>query len=377
MLRFEDGAVQFRQRLIVSLISHRPLLIRNIRSDDLENPGLKDYEVSFLRLLDQMTNGSKLEINSTGTQLKFLPGVLIGADEVEHNCPPSRGVGWFLEGILPLAAFGKEHTQLTLHGVTEGTYHQDPSVDYLKSSILPLLSQFGIGTEEDEAPPPSIRVVSRGAPPDGRGTVEFFCPIAKELHPIDMLDPGLVKRIRGTAVSCRVPSSSTGRVAHAAKGVLQRLLPDIWVHTDVNNSRGKRDGGNRNNNPSLGLVLRAESTMGCVWTAECCIDTESERGAELPEDLGQRGAAMLLEEIRRGGCIDTTAQSLVLLLMCLGPEDVARIRLGTLSQYTIQSLRLYKQVLGVEFKVKPDHDTKTVIMSCLGTGYRNMAKAST
>ena len=63
--------------------------------------------------------------------------------------------------------------------------------------------------------------------------------------------------------------------------------------------------------------------------------------------------------------------------MSLGPEDVARVRLGTLSQYTIESLRLIKQVFGVEFKIKADSDTKTVLLSCLGTGYRNMAKAST
>ena len=76
-LRFDDGATQFRQRLVVSILSHRSLLIRNIRADDLENPGLKDYEASFLRLIDQMTNGSRMEINNTGTQLKFRPGILL------------------------------------------------------------------------------------------------------------------------------------------------------------------------------------------------------------------------------------------------------------------------------------------------------------
>ena len=85
----------------------------------------------------------------------------------------------------------------------------------------------------------------------------------------------------------------------------------------------------------------------------------------------------LLEEIRHGGCVDTGLQSLALLWMCLTPEDVSRIHLGTLLSYTIESLRLIKQVLGIEFKVKPDNESKTVLLSCLGTGYRNMARAST
>ena len=128
---------------------------------------------------------------------------------------------------------------------------------------------------------------------------------------------------------------------------------------------------------------------------------------ELPEDLGKRSSALLLHEIHAGGCVDTSCQSFALLMMCLTPEDVSRIRLGPLSQYTIASLRLYKEALGVEFKLRVDDNTeqqendeeeddydydeeeensfrrkrkfdqRTVICSCLGIGYRNMARAST
>ena len=107
------------------------------------------------------------------------------------------------------------------------------------------------------------------------------------------------------------------------------------------------------------------------------MDYKSSTERELPEDLGTRGAAMLLEEIRRGGCVDTGMQSLALFWMCLTPEDVSRIRLGTITPYTIESLRLFHEALGIEFKVKADHETKTVLLSCLGTGYRNMARAAT
>ena len=121
---------------------------------------------------------------------------------------------------------------------------------------------------------------------------------------------------------------------------------------------------------------------------------------ELPEDLGKWSATLLLHEIHAGGCIDTSCQSFALLMMCLTPEDVSRIRLGPLSQYTVVSLRLYKEALGVEFKLRVEEDRgrgngdeddsdeddydgkgdrgqKTVVCSCLGIGYRNMARAST
>lgn len=370
-LRFEDGAAQFRQRLVVSLLSHRPLLIKNIRANDLENPGLKDYEASFLRLIDSMTNGTKMEINATGTQLRFQPGVLLGGD-IEHECPDSRSIGWFLEGILPLAPFGKESLSITFTGITDGLSEVDPSPDYLRASAIPLFSVFGVGVDDEEQGA-QVRVIRRAAAPTGGGQVHFFCPMTKVLQPIDYTDPGKIKRIRGNAISCKIVSSSmAARVAYAAKGVFHKLLPDVWIHTDAHTPKKNGCGPS----PGLSLVVTSESTTGAVYTAECCLD-QSERGKELPEDLGQRGAYLLLEEIRRGGCLDTHCQSFALLLMCLTPEDVSRIRLGTLSQYTVETLRLLKRAFDVEFKVTPDNETKTVMMSCLGTGYRNMAKAST
>ncbi len=364
-------------------------------------PGLRDYEASFLRLLDRMTDGTRIEINNTGTQVKFHPGVLIGGEH-EHVCPvasnegnddgdddddsQARSIGWYLEGILPLAPFGKEPLHVVLEGITDGTCAVDPSPDYLKTAVLPWLTQFGVGGEDQQdfsssSANPYIRVIQRGAAPLGGGKVEFHCPIVRnELRPIDVTDPGLIKRIRGTVVSCKIPPSSAARAAHSAKGLFLRLLPDVWITTDVHSSRrqAKSGAGTCGPSPGMSLVLTAETTSGTSLTAECCLDARKQKERmELPEDLGQRGAAMLLEEIRRGGCLDTHAQSIILLWMCLGPEDVARVRIGTLTPYTIQALRLYKQILGVEFKVQPDMETKTVVLSCLGIGYRNMARAST
>lgn len=375
-MKFEDGAVQFRQRLVVSILSHRPVLIRNIRADDIEMPGLREYEASFLRLLDRMTNGTSVEINSTGTQLRFKPGVLVGG-EIEHTCPDIKSVGWFLEGIMALAPFGKESLQLTLNGTTDSLSHLDPSPDYIATSILPLFIKFGIGADTDEGPPPSIKVTKRGAAPLGGGQVVFTCPIVREIpQPIDLTDSGKIKRVRGTVVSCKIPPSSAARVAHSSKGLLHRLLPDVWVHTDTHSSKKGKSGG-CGPSPGLSVCLATESNTGIILAAETCMDANKDgRGALLPEDLGIRAAAMLLEEVRKGGCIDTGAQSIAFLLMCLGPEDVSRIRVGTLSQYSIVSLRLFKTAFDVEFKVRTDDDSKTVVLSCLGSGYRNMARAS-
>ena len=51
-----------------------------------------DYEASFLRLLEKLTNGSRIDISYTGTTVAFRPGVLVGG-KVEHDCGTSRAVG--------------------------------------------------------------------------------------------------------------------------------------------------------------------------------------------------------------------------------------------------------------------------------------------
>jgi RNA 3'-terminal phosphate cyclase-like protein len=430
-LRFDDGAIQFRQRIVVSILSHRALLLRNIRSNNscTDNDtllfGLQAHEASFLRLIDQMTNGSHIEINASGTQLLFRPGILLGGS-IQHDCPidvipttssattttqsasastsatttPSsttinfvttRSIGWYIEGILPLAPFGKEPLSISFTGITDGLCAHDPSCDYLRASALPILCRFlGLSSakssssrsDQDRDPldahatPPTIRIGRRGAAPLGGGTASFYSPVVRSaLVPLDLTDVGKFKRVRGTATTTKLVSSSlAARVAYACKGVLHQLLPDVWIHTD--NYTVKQHGCGPS--PSCTLLLTAESTTtGVTMSAEVCLDTLASSSRELPEDLGVRGAIALLEEIRRGGCVDTGVQSLVVLLMCLTPEDVSRVRIGTLSPYTIESLRLLKMAFGVEFKCQPDPETKTILLSCLGTGYKNMARAST
>ena len=85
-------------------------------------------------------------------------------------------------------------------------------------------------------------------------------------------------------------------------------------------------GDNAGLSPGFGICLAAETTEGTLYTAECT----AERGSQ-PEELGLVAGNMLLEEIAKGGCVDTTHQSLALTMMALGPEDVYKLRLGKLS----------------------------------------------
>lgn len=92
-------------------------------------------------LLDKLCNGTRVDINHTGTVVKYKPGLLIGG-KITHDCPPSRAIGYFLEAIICMAPFAKKPFALTLTGVTNN--EQDPSVDVLRTVTLPLIRRFGV-----------------------------------------------------------------------------------------------------------------------------------------------------------------------------------------------------------------------------------------
>ncbi|KAG9486733.1 hypothetical protein GDO78_006880 [Eleutherodactylus coqui] len=281
-LRFE-GCNFFRQRLVLSTLSGRPVKIQRIRVKD-ESPGMREFEASFIRLMDKITNGSRIEINETGTSLYYQPGLLLGGT-LEHDCNIQRSIGYYLESLMCLAPFMKHPLRITLH-------------------VSP---QIG------------------------------------------------------------------NRIVESARSVLNKFLPDIYIHTD------HLKGANSGKSPGFGLSLVAETTEGCVISAELASSPQGQGATVLPEDLGKNCAKLLLEEIYRGGCVDSINQSLVLLLMTLGQQDVSKVLLGPLSPYTIEFLRHLKSFFQIMFKIESKtleerKGAEKVLMTCVGVGFSNLSK---
>ncbi|KAI9342380.1 RNA 3'-terminal phosphate cyclase domain-containing protein [Obelidium mucronatum] len=367
ILRFE-GHLHLRQRLLLATISGRTVRIDKIRQNEDEFPGLADYEVSFLRLLEKLTNGSHLEISYTGSSLLYKPGVITGG-KITHDCPPSRAIGYFLEPLIAIAPFAKVAFHLTLNGITNDNV--DICVDTLRTVTLPTLKKFLPSIETSNAPL-DLKITKRGAPPLGGGQVIFQCPIIKSLKPgVLLTDPGLgVKRIRGIAYATRISPQMANRVVDSARSLLSRYIPDVYLYTDV--YKGAESG----KGPGYGVSLVAETTTGVLYSAEWIVGhLQNDYTFPTPEDLGIRAARVLLTEIRKGGCVDANSQWLAILLLALGPEDVGKVRVGTLTPFSIQLLRDLKQFLGVVFKIGEEpQEEGTVVLTCLGTGYVNVNK---
>jgi len=367
-----NGCNFLRQRLILSVLSAKPVKITKIRHKS-EDPGIRDFEASLLRLLDKITNGSKMEVSDTGTSITFKPGLLLGG-RIEHDCGTEHSIGYFLEVLVALGPFCKNPLHAVLTGVTNNQI--DPSVDLIKSSCLPVLKKFILDDEGLE-----LKVQKRGAAPLGGGQVVFKCPVKRKVKPVQVVDQGKIKRVRGVAWAVRVSPGVVNRVVESAKGKLLKFLPDVYIYTD--HFTGLKSG----KSPGFGVMLTAETTTGVMLSAEACSNASGSGVVSVPEDVGLLAAQRLLEEIYRGGCADSLSQSLAALYMCLGQTDVSKYLVGPLSPYTIQFLKHIRDYLDLMFKLetqkKGDGDEELklgadkVLMTCIGVGFSNLSKRTT
>lgn len=383
-------------RLVLSTLLGRAIHISQIRPSSPTNPGLSPSEVSFLRILEALTNGSHIEISYTGTVLLYKPGLITGSaagsganaagvirQELASN--NTRGLSYFLLPLCLLAPFSKAkfNVLFTGPGVITSSVEKwgDMSVDSVRTAILPLFEKFGIERELE------LRVLQRSNPGPrgmgGGGEVQLLfghqVRLPKTLH---LLSPGRIKKVRGVAYATGVSGSNNARSIEAARGILNAFVSDIYIFSDMGSaslvSAPERNNPNAKKKVGLGfgLSLVAESTSGCLFSADAASPPE---GGQPPEDIGRLCAFKLLESLERGGCVSAEAAPLVLVLMSMGSEDVGRVQLGkdvVASQNVIQLARDLNAfgAPGWGFREAGEDKSEELVVSIVGTGIGNVGR---
>ncbi|KAH7087040.1 RNA 3'-terminal phosphate cyclase/enolpyruvate transferase [Paraphoma chrysanthemicola] len=397
LLQF-TGHRHLTTRLLLATLTGRPVRISQIRSTST-NPGLTRHETNFIRLLDSITNGAQIQFSMTGTTLVYRPGLITGSAEglgaaggvIRHEIPREcarRGVSWWLIPLCILAPFSKGNVNVTFHGegcVTSSTTSGDPSADTVRTAILPLYKSFGIDRNIE------LRILKRScAPQTGKsagGEVQLVfnhqVRLPKTLH---LLNPGRVKKIRGVAYCIEVPKSNNERMIHEARGILNKFVPDTYIFSDASpapliptttTTKGSSSSGKVKGAVGFGLSLVAESSTGCIYSADICSPPE---GGIPPDEIGRQCAFQLLEKISQGGCVESLAAPTVLMLMAMGSEDVGRLALGRdvlASEEVIQLARDSKAFGGSAWGFRDASGEKAngeVVVSVVGRGVGNVGR---
>uniref|UniRef100_A0A183CJB6 RNA 3'-terminal phosphate cyclase n=1 Tax=Globodera pallida TaxID=36090 RepID=A0A183CJB6_GLOPA len=289
------------------------------------------FERTFLSMIKKVTNGTEIKTNKNGTELTFCPGIIQGG-ELEIDCDVQR---------CPL--------DVHFTGVTNSI--NELSVDAIRATWLPVFSRFVLADQNAE-----LKINARGFKPDGGGSVTFTSPIKRNLRAVQCVGPGKVCKVRGLAYVCKVTPSIASRMIDGAKKML----------------RGS---------PGFGIFLTAETTEGVFYHGEAMSRPKGLNEEQIvPEEVGEQAARRLLDEIHRGGCADSSSQSLATSFMTLCDKDVSNVR-------TLRNLRLFfEQMFKLEewWKVKAEIAGKSekmmngsedkCLLTCVGIGYYNISK---
>lgn len=363
VLEFEGSGV-FRHHLACALLSNRPVQLRGINADT-QQAGLRDFEVNFLKFVDRATAGTKIEVTNGQADVRVTPGLLLGGT-FSHAVPASRSVTYIIEAALLFLPFAKHPSEITFTGCTQ--HDLDLSVDAIRTVTSRWMKLFGVDI--------ALRIVRRGAPPNGNGCVVLTVGNVRRLRAATAVERGKVRRVRGIAYSSNVSADLVKQCSSEAKSVLLNFLPDVYVVADTYTSPSGQQTIGTN---GYGIMLVAESTSNTCVLSQEAVATAGEK----PQAVGTAVAERLLDQVAEGGCVDAHHQMTVLLLMALAPDDVSTVRFGSLTPSAITAMSLMESFFGVTCAIKEEHNAygideapPSAVVSCLGCNTINFAKRS-
>lgn len=270
------GAKYFRLRIMYSLLTMSPIEISDIRSTSL-NVGVTPSEVCFLRLIEKITNGSKVYINQTGSMIRLTPGTVTNnyGESFEFECDTSRGISYYLEGLFPICLFGKESLNVVLTGCTDN--QEDISIDCMKAVYQSIVEKIVVGDACD------IQIKSKSLAPDNSGKVQIKIPIVKFIEPFTWTYSGKIKKIKGHCLT--VNCNLSKKVIDETRVIFNNILNEVWIEKLSLNSHKKT--------PGLALSLWGETTEGFVVSySESVYSLEDHI-----EDIVQNISTRFLEEV--------------------------------------------------------------------------------
>ncbi len=301
----EGGGQIVRTSLALSAITGRPVRLRRIRAGR-RKPGLAAQHLTGVRAAAEIC-GARLTGAALGSQrLRFEPAGPPRAGDYRFDvAAAARGGSAGASGLvlqtvlLPLALAGGDST-VTIRGGTHVAW--SPPFDFLRDVWLAALEPMGVRAD--------LELERWGWYPVGKGEIRASIrglggPAHRlgrpRLDPIDLRDPGPLRRITGRAAASRLPSHIPRRMAERASAMLDAEGLDGRVETTEAPAAC----------PGTGLFLTARYTR-----ARAGFSALGRRGKRA-EDVAADAAAALLDHHASGAAVDEHLADQLIVPACL------------------------------------------------------------
>jgi RNA 3'-terminal phosphate cyclase (ATP) len=258
-------------------------------------PGLRPQHVAAVRACGELCRAHLEGVEVGSREFVFRPETRIRGGSYRWDIGTAGSASMLALGVLPLACLADG--PLTAR-ITGGVF-QDfaPSPFHLRHVLAPLVERMGAAVE--------LGVVRPGYVPAGAGVLELrVLPAAQGLAPLELLDPGSVRAIRGIALASRLSERHVSdRMARACEEVLAATGLSCAIERIEDTTAAR---------PGAGLAAWAETTTGCLLGAD-----RAGAPRRSSEAIGRYVARALLEDIASGATVDRHLADQLVLFACV------------------------------------------------------------
>lgn len=337
----EGGGQVLRVCLALSALTRKSVTIKNIRVNRT-NPGLRSQHLSAIRAVAAVTAAKVSGLAIGSSEITFCPGPTHGGT-FHFDAKTAASTTLILQALLPVLAFADQRSSVTLIGGTNNPLA--PQADYMINVLTPVLASMGFLYE--------VRLVKRGYYPRGGGLIHVFTKPVDVLHPINIVNTGSPRGIKGISHSRNLSAHVVERQADAAK---QSCSREGYQDTSI-----VRDVGQKAKSPSTGsgVVLWAETSTG----GRLAGDALGARGKPA-EQVGEEAAAGLLGQFSTGAPLDTHLGDQLIVWLALA-KGRSRIKTTKLTLHALTAMKVTETLTDCQFTTRGEIGTPGTIQ-CLG-----------
>jgi RNA 3'-phosphate cyclase len=201
-----------------------------------------------------------------------------------------------------------------------------PPIDSYQTLLFPLMRKMGIDA--------NVKIIGRGFYPQGGGRVIMTLDPINTIKPLDIVELGELKSIKGICFSQRLPDWINKDMINSCKKTLE---PYADVEFDIQ----KTDGDSR----GAGIVLTAEFENGLLGS-----NALTSRG-HTADKAGEDAAADLIREMTSGATMDVHTADQVLPYMAMA-QGRSGFSVSRISKHLLSQMDTLESFLDVKFGVE-------------------------
>jgi len=337
----EGGGQVLRTSVALSALTQKPIIVKNIRAKR-DKSGLRNQHMTAIKAVAAIVDADVDGLELGSSEITFAPKRWTGG-EFKFDIGTAGSTTLVLQALLPVLAFSKRHSNITLIGGTNNP--MAPQIDYFIHVLNPILAKMGFSYE--------LTLIRRGFYPRGGGLITISVEPISSIEPINIIELGSLESIKGLSHSAKLPEHVAYRQAVAAKEYLASTgYSDVTIEIEVRQETEVFSAGS-------GIVLWAETSTGGIIGG----DALGERGKPA-EKVGRDAAIDLVGQLRTGAPIDRHLgdQLIIWMAMAVGPSAIMPTEI---TLHALTSMKIVEQLTGRKFTVT-GHEGARGVIQCAG-----------